>query len=433
MQRHLTFLCISIVFLSTACSTKSRINSALENWAEENQASALIYIHYQDEIEILQTFVGNEAVTPPLPNQSVQLASLTKPVVNHILNSDPQPDVDLLSLSAVLDNHAHQIHPALNSLHVKTMTSGLPRDVENAKITFDENGFAHLSTDSLTWDFSEIEPETTYQYSNFAYHLFGLALESMHHRPLHHLADSLIGTEPGSVSYTTEIDQYMWSGEGWVVDDANYNSRFSSGGLCASMNDLIKLSQLQMDSANEYYGSLPSASNAFYRNPENDLTIILLSPMGVQNLNSIPALIQKIKSELTGAEPELPKRKVTLNPMSELSDSIEIERNLKHWSEVVLSGSGYEIYDALSSSFKMGSIDINDPTWAAIAQLRQEHPDFEPAGFRYVEENPVGLEVWFTSSDESHIAFRWIRSDEKSKPDNLFILPDDMEFMGESF
>ena len=81
------------------------------------------------------------------------------------------------------------------------------------------------------------------------------------------------------------------------------------------------------------------------------------------------------------------------------------------------------------------SLSISDPTWTEIKGLRERLKGFKPAGFRYVTSGePQGIEVWFISDGPEKIAFLWIPSrNDSNKVKDLFIKPDDMEWMNKSF
>jgi len=76
-----------------------------------------------------------------------------------------------------------------------------------------------------------------------------------------------------------------------------------------------------------------------------------------------------------------------------------------------------------------------DATWQELGKLNQLLPNFEIKGFRWVrDQQPKGLEIWCESDSIGTLALRWIPSEiDTNKVENLFILPDDMEWMGKKY
>lgn len=162
--------------------------------------------------------------------------------------------------------------------------------------------------------------------------------------------------------------------------------------------------------------------------PDNTIELVFLS-------GTISILKGEIEHHLGVAESSASKKKVTLKPIHSLKDSDRLESACRRWIEAVESENAEAIFSVINSVSLQGAMDPNDPAWTELARLNSELPNFRALGFRNViDQNPPGLEVWFGSDSEEKLAIRWLLSPSDSAlVENLFIMPDDMTWLGQSY
>lgn len=441
---------IAILFL-TGCTSSFNLSEYVRSWSDDYQVSGRLYVSYEGEVLYSGVCNGSPEIVVPGPDDPVALASLTKLFTAHLVRAaieEGRLEEDT-RLSEVFPEYDSLFHRELTIASLLNMRSGLPRELSEegqVRVRFSEDGRAEDFLPVLAGLESD-EPNVSKNYSNLNYWILGLVLERVYQIPLDQILERQIFTPAAMRHVGINIGAegvsrgYVQYDGRWTRDTAIYSGRYASGGMYASMNDLISLSQFLregrsslLDTTIAYYGSLPSASNVFYLNPGSDLVIIFLAPAGLPDLDAIPQMVGQISAGLTGETPERKKQVVSLQPIEELSDSINVEYGLKRWAPKVESGTASEIYEAMVPYFKPGSLDADDPVWGELAGLRDRYTGFRCAGFRWIEEGvPSGVELWFVTDEGPKIALMWTMDRSEMRAENIFIKPDDMEFLGEKF
>lgn len=340
------------------------------------------------------------------------------------------------------------------------MRSGLAREL-NAEHQFqalplDSNGLLGPYIDNLESLPMRAEPGTKVEYSNLGYWLLGAILEAVGQANLDQVLEQWIfkdlamhssGWREGRSSITKG---YVFKREQWLQDPQDYSCRYASGGFYSSVADLAKLAKalhgdqflsaesksfLQKQDALSIYGSLPSSSHLIMLDWQAELTIIMLQNLALEDLNRIPQFVTECRNALDLTSAERPKRKVVLNSMQSLADTVPLESAMKEWLIALRKGNPKDIFQILAKHSEAGSFNSDDPTWQALADLNRDYPDWKALGYRWInEEEPSGLELWLQMNDHSKMALLWIPSETNpNRIGNLFIRPDDMEWMGEKY
>jgi len=303
------------------------------------------------------------------------------------------------------------------------------------------------------------EPGTEIAYSNLNYWLLGIIIEEVCQSNIIEAFDNILfkplELRNSGFDLTGEIivHGYFFNDEEWKEDTSNYSLRYTSGGFYSCANDLLKLSQeisngsifskesLEMltgsTSKIEMYGSLPGFTHLYIQDIKSDFTLIILNNVGLRDLsvmNDFRNTIEKLLGIENKENKVKSKKVVQLNPMESLNDSIPLEKLMREWVYAVLMESETEIYEILKESAIPGAVEESDDTWKALKELNTNLSNFRPLGFRWVQETPAGIEVWFGSDSTGKIAFRLITfQSDSTLIEGVFVMPDDMYWLGKSY
>ncbi len=429
-----------------------------------SEFNGFVYIAYNGQSVVQKSLTNPKLSASPISFETpVQLASLTKLFVKVALLrlvDDGKLDLDQ-PISDILVKFRPSFGQNITPRHLMEMKSGLPRELldneEIGGVLYNENGFAGPFLDTIPNLELQSEPGEKYSYSNLDYWILGSVIEATTGLPIEEAMKALVFNElemsHSGLVYSNEIAPGIsFQNDVPHQEQINYSGRYTSGGFYASASDLVSLSEalqtpvfLSDHSLNtlfgekdklEIYGSLPTTSNIYFQDRANGITLILLNNVGLSELSQISDLKNEIEKAIGLERKAGPKRKVTLFPVEALSDSSRVESGLKKWARAVESGSESEIYSALKNVSVPGSMRESDPTWKELVKVRNQSPGFKALGYRWVDnEEPKGIEVWFAAPEiEGKLAIRWLLSTtDSTKVENIFVMPDDMEWLGKSF
>ncbi len=455
---------LALLILLCGCKTPAeKIAKAADDQIAISDFNGFVYIAYNGDAVVRKPLTNPKLSTSPITFETpVQLASLTKLFVKvALLRLVDEGKLDLAQpISELLPNFRPNFGQKINARHLMEMKSGLPRELfeddEISGVKFNENRFAGPYLDTIP-DFElKSEPGEKFSYSNLDYWLLGSVIETITGLPIEEAMKTLVFDElemsHSGIVYSNDIAAGIsFQNDVPQEERINYSGRYTSGGFYASASDLVRLSEaLQSpdflsdhsmgilfgeEDKLEIYGSLPTASNIYFQDRANGITLILLNNLGLSELGQVSDLKIEIEKAIGLERKAGPKRKVTLISMEALSDSSKVENGLKKWAEAVESGNENEIYTALENVSVPGSMSESDPTWKELVKVRNQRPGFKALGYRWVDEAPKGIEVWFAAPEaEGKLAIRWLLSTtDSTKVENIFVMPDDMEWMGSSY
>lgn len=459
-----TILYVFIILLLASCkSEKTLIREVIQNAIEEAEFNGYLFVEKNGEVLFYDTIVSPK-LNLDIPNDTtkIYLASLTKLFTEiAILKLHQQGLIDLNApISAYRNTFKPTFGDSITVLNLLKMSSGLPREINEDRLPnalFDKNTFAGPFLDTIPDFECTFEPGTKTAYSNLNYWLLGGIIEKVTDKNLHDAFVDLTFRElgmrnSGIFNAGSSIQKgYVFSNDAWILDDANYEGRYASGGAYATIEDLIILSKAlsegnflnpesrkYLESSNnkvEVFGSLPGNSNMYIQDFANNYSIIALNNIGLRDLSMMTKLKTSIEKALGSPLTNRPKKKVALNPVHTLNDSITIENSLKSWIAAVETQNADAIFESIDQVSVKGSMSSADVTWEELSQLNKSLPNFRALGYRWVNDQaPAGLEVWFGSDSEGKLAIRWLLNEEDSTlVENLFIMPDDMTWQGKSY
>jgi hypothetical protein len=390
---------------------------------------------------------------------AVPLASLSKLIVEvGILKLAEKGKIKLESkLLTYLPKCRAKYAGALKIIDLLQMKSGLPRELKSKGTVhpeFDENFKAQSFMEQ---DFGLdllFEPGTKESYSNLAYWYLGAVIENLIGKNLHDALKELVLDPMGMENSgwlgddQVEMNAHYHYDNRWKEMPSGYLNRYASGGLYASMKDMKAfaknlangfLSETSLEVLTKgqgqitVYGSLPSVSHVYFQDFESEQVFIFLNSIGIRDLELVNHFMVDF-NQLAHISNKRPKRKVTLQALSDLNDSIPMEAFLKQFSEIILEEDSEQIYSCLSRFAEDEALIKEDPTWAAMADLKHRFPEMVVRGYRWsLEEEPKGIELWLTG-EEARITFRFVVSEKQQfQFEGLFIMPDDMTWQGSNY
>jgi len=448
--KYLGFLAL----LLFSCSEPSLKND-IRDLTEEREIVFYCYMEKGTKTLVESSFGYPDKEYALFKDSATNLASLSKLFTQVLV---VQADYDsLLDLDSTIYWHcpkldkefAHQI----TVRQLLKMQSGLPRELPDSHSLpslVNPSGSVKKFMESLPELDLQFVPGTDEAYSNLSYWLLGYILEIRTGLAI----DSLLNSEivrPYQLEQTGYLDKSkVAKSTSSQTEEIDIIQRYTSGGFHSSANDLVKfLYQLEKEAwflpyreliygenmRLEIFGSLPGYTNMLLFYPDESFTAIVLSNTGFKDLDDMSDLRTMILQSVGLSSGESSGNKITVRPFSELSDSIDVEAAMIHWNEAMKAGDAHGIYTSMNKVFVEGSLDENDPTWKAMAEIVKRPENFEPAGFVYKEESGMkGIEAWYKSEGEAVIGFFWIYSkSDTSNPENILIKPVDMEFMGENY
>ncbi|WP_299111542.1 serine hydrolase domain-containing protein [uncultured Winogradskyella sp.] len=457
-----------IIVMFVSCSSEEeRLNKFLYDISTQTEFNGLVYVENNNQVLYNGNILSYSVSSKPLEYDSkVYLASLTKLFTEITILA--LIEEGKLTLDNTIDQYRPNFQPAYGSIisiaNLLNMSTGLPRELDSENLMnslkFDEYGFAGPFLDSTPNIELAFRPGAKFEYSNLNYWLLGAIIEKVTGLNLDQAFSKYIFNplEMKNSGYSLKnpslVIGYKKANDKWIADQTNYIGRYASGGAYSSLQDLIKLSDaLKADQflneksldylfgenqSIEVYGSLPGFTNMIYIEREENTTIIVLNNIGVPDLRKVSELklgVLKILGVDTQKNTQSAKHKITLINVSNLSDSIPIEKGMKNWIEAILNSDKDKMNDVFNDNATTnGKMDITDPTWDELIRLKNEWPNFRVYGYRWIEkENPKGIEVWFYCDGEQRIALQWIIENEGGKTVALFVKPDNMTWLGQEF
>ena len=463
-MNRILVLSLSITLALNSCQSKEdRLNRAITNAIEKSDFNGYLYVERDGDVLFDKTITSPSLELGKLSDTTkTYLASLTKLLTEvAILKLEQRGEIDLdSSISAFRSNFEPDFGYRISVDNLLKMSSGLPRELSQDTlpyVLFNDRKLAGPFLDSIP-DFElSFEPGSTTEYSNLNYWILGAIIEQITDKSLHDAFKELMFDElgmrnTGIFNNLSPIQRgYMFTDNEWNLDTTNYQGRYASGGGYSTGKDLVRLSKALSEgnflssknteylaSTNhkiEVFGSLPGYSNMFIKDIESDYTIILLNNTGVRDLSDVAELKTNIENELGVSQTKNTRRVVKLDPIHTLNDSLVLEKSLKTWINTVENQNADEIFKAIENASTKGSMDKNDRTWDDLSKLNKTLPNFRALGYRWVkDQNPKGIEVWFGSDSDGKLAIRWILNEQDSTlVENIFIMPEDMTWQGESF
>jgi CubicO group peptidase (beta-lactamase class C family) len=430
------------------------LKNEIRNFSEEREIALYGHVEKGTKTLVESAFGYADKEFPLLNDSATNLASLSKLFTQILV---VQADYDsVLDLDSTIYWHcpkldrefAHQI----TVRQLLTMQSGLPRELQDSTSSLplvDDSGSCKTFMESLPELELQFAPGTDEAYSNLSYWLLGYILEIRTGLMIDSLLSSEI-TKPYQLHKAGYLDKSKVAPSLSQNEGLDVIQRYTSGGFHSSANDLAKLlHQLEKeawflsyrdmifgeDNKLEIFGSLPGYTNMLLFYPDESFTAIVLSNTGFRDLDDMSDLRTMILHSVGLSTGESGGNKITVRPFSELNDSIEVEAAMIQWNEAMMAGDAHGIYTSMNKVFVKGSLDENDPTWEAMAELLDRPEKFQPAGFLYKDESGMkGIEAWYKSEGEAVIGFFWIYSkSDTTSPENILIKPVDMEFMGENY
>ena len=131
------------------------------------------------------------------------------------------------------------------------MRAGLPREIHEDRrgVTYDAKGFAGPYLDGLSEVVFEMEPGTKKSYSNLGYWILGAVIETVTEQPYESALRTLVFdplglTDTGLIPVNRDAlaKPHEWQDDHWVIHEKEFpiRSRYSSGALVSSLNDLTR-------------------------------------------------------------------------------------------------------------------------------------------------------------------------------------------------
>lgn len=466
MKYHLVFLTLLCILLSACHSERAPFETLIPRIAEKGKYNGFLHLEQNGRVLYHHSVQTAREGLPGISDSSkLYIASLTKLFTEiAILKLQEQGKI---SLDEKISRYRASFQPEFGQKvtirDLLKMQSGLPRELSMdsniMQVVYNEEGRAGPSLDTMP-DFElSFAPGTNTEYSNLNYWILGTIIEALTGRGLQEAFEQLIFEElqmKGSGLFwkretSALIPGYIFAGGEWQEDSTHYEGRYASGGCHSTVNDLVRLSKalsgeefLTEESKKilahstkriEAYGALPAFSNIFIQDLEKGYTLIFLNNVGLPDLSSISVLKERIENHLGIEIAPIRKRTVTLKPIHSLNDSVRLESAFKQWIKAVESESAEAIFQTITNASVKDAMDPTDPTWTELSRLNTQLPNFRALGFRHViDEQPAGLEVWFGSDVEGKLAIRWLASSKDSTlVANLFVMPDDMTWLGKSY
>ena len=463
---RLRYIALIVVgFCLIRCTSReSKLRTIISEQELDSLFNGVVFVK-QGEKVLLHEQVYDSNLQLPVPNDSsvIQLASLTKLFTK--LTILKMVERGTLELDSSISHYRPDFRPAfgerISLIQLLKMTSGLPRELDEQNIltgvSFDSNGMAGHFLDSMP-EFDLIFPPGEKEaYSNLNYWILGAIIESTSNQTLEqayarYVFQPLGMTQSGISRTPNSIPGYSLEENEWVKDERSYASRYASGGAFSSLNDLRILSEslLEDDFINpsdfprvftadhryEYYGSLPSVTNTFLVDRKNNLTLIALNNIGVTRLDAITDMKLAMMDALSiEREESRLKKRVVLEVIDSLKPEVPLEAGMREWVSAIQTGTARDIYEVINTYSLEGEMVEADETWGEIVAVRDTLPNFDVVGYRWVEaQEPQGLEVWFDCQGPEKVAFRWIPSRKHpNKVENLMVIPDDMDWLGEHY
>jgi CubicO group peptidase (beta-lactamase class C family) len=465
-MKHI-IIAVSCCLILTACESKKKaVKNIVAKTIDQDEVNGFIHIELNNEL-LFHSVVSSLDGDLPIPNEnsSVHLASLSKIFTEVLILK--LVDENKIYLDSSIYFHRKSFKPDFGKIvsvrHLLEMRSGLPRELHadniEAGLRFDDRGMAGSFLDTIENIELAFYPGSEESYSNLNYWLLGAVVEQVTSKNIEEAARDYI-FEPlqmvASGLTSQEIDSiqgYVSYKKDWIKSKLNIKNRYTSGGFYSSIQDLLKLIKalssenfLSQESKSllsqngvinlEVYGSLPSNSNMLIHNEEYGFTMIFLNNIGLKNLSLMTELKSQVEQKLSVAEQgRIRSKKVTISTLNNLRDSIPLEKGLREWIGSIETGNEADIYRSFSKYAVEGAMSATDPTWVELVKKRESLPNFRAVGYRWENNHsPKGIEVWFTCDSVQKIALRWVpSSQDTTKVENLFIMPDDMEWMGEQY
>ena len=467
MFKKANFFCLALIICVSSClSPEEKLTQQIADLKTQTEFNGIIYVEQEGNVLVQDNIVSTEQQIPsPNPNSKVYLASLTKLFTEIVtLKLIEENKLHLDSTIATYKPHFKpDFGKKITLRHLLKMNSGLPRELNsdslmnNLKFNSEDMAGPHL--DTIIPDFElKFEPGSDTSYSNLNYWILGSIIEqvsglSMNDAYSHFIFTPLKMNNSGySVTNGKPLEGYIKENNSWKEKRADYKGRYTSGGCFSSLNDLILLSKALLannylsadssaflfnsDNIIEVYGALPNYTNLFYLNRDENVSTIILNNIGVPDLTKMSDLKSKIDETLDiSLNKTSKKRRVKLINPSNLNDSIPLEAGMKKWIAAVENGNKEEIYAVLNENSVEGTTQKDDPVWDELVKHSNELPNFKAHGYRWVENSDLnGLEVWFLCDGDERLAFLWIVDEaDKTKSTGLFIMPDNITWMGQKF
>lgn len=463
MKKHYLFA-ISILLLVGCDTRKEDVQRIVTDNELVQEFNGVLYVQHQNETLYLnKVSASKEKLEVPELSTPVHLASLTKLFTSIAVLK--LKEKGLIDLDKNITDYRGGFRPSFgNKITIRNllaMKSGLPRelnaDASKSLVRYDNNGYASSFLDTIPEIELLYEPGEKQSYSNLSYWLLGAVIEEVNNTTLNEAFQELIFKPLDMVNSgldeekRTSLIGYYSKKNTHFPDEQSYKHRYSSGGAFSSIEDLVKLSealkgsQFLSDNSKQIltkgknkiaiYGSLHSFTNVYVQDFKSDFVLISLNNVGFTNLDKILVFQHRIEEALGVTSSRRKKKKVRLAAMEALQDSIPLEKGIKLWAEALQSGNKEKIFNIINLYASEGSMSSDDATWSELSKLNLLLPDFEVKGFRWVrDQQPKGIEVWCANDVVGTLALRWIPSEsDTNKVANLFIMPDDMEWMGKKY
>ena len=447
-----------LLLILISCSPD--IPKIVKTYEEKSVFNGYLHVSFEGET-LFQGVVENnyDQVKKPEIDSPVYLASLTKLFTKlTILQLQKEGKLELdQTISELCPQFEPTFGREITIRHLLEMKSGLPRELHNGEsltmVRFDEHKRGYPYLDTIRNISLSGTPGETEAYSNLGYWLLGAVIESVTDLDLDEAYRTLL-FEPYEMEHSglfqmeiKPLPSYTFTGNSPDRDPTNYSGRYASGGAYSSVEDLMRLAEylkLEFDDSTgilfgknnrlDYYGSLPNASNVFVLDREAGFCFIFLNNAGIADLSEITNLLNDVHVELGIEVAPTEKRKIKVDAMSTLRDSVPIENAMLQWSRAVEEGDETVIFEALNSVAEEGSFNAEEPTWSELANLSTRFPRWEALGYRFVKGAPAGYEIWYGAETGEKMAIRWISSEQDpGLIHTIFIQPDDMEWMGKDF
>jgi hypothetical protein len=466
MRFLLSSTILLFVFLLSQSSCQSKKEKLVKVIASYEQSSELNgFLHIEQAEKVLYSgALHNEAFQSPVNKEtSIYLASLTKLFTEiAVLRLWQKGDVQLDSSISKYRKGLHaSFAKRITIRQLLEMQSGLPKELNPeaplSGVQYNSSMMAGPFLDSIKDTPLSYEPGTKEMYSNLNYWILGAVLEEISNSSLAQVFNEEIFHPLGMLHSGLEIapssvsSAYCFRNGQWIPDTNDYAYRYASGGSFSSVSDLLLLAKAIKDtnflSTNArsilsnssgriaIYGSLPGVSNVFLLDFSSNFLLIALNNVGLKDLEVISQLQQEVEGVLEIERAPSSKRKVTVQKIDALNDSIPLEAGLKKWALAIETGSEEQIFQTINACAIEGSMHRNEPQWKELSLLSEKLGSFTVKGFRWVRnEKPSGIEIWIASDTKGQLALRWIpAASDSNKLENLFVMPNDMEWMGDNY
>jgi len=458
---HFSFrvlLCAILLLLLISCS--SGIPKIVETYEVKSVFNGYLHVSFKGDI-LFQGVVGNtyDQVKKPEMDSPVYLASLTKLFTKlAILQLENGGKLDLdQTISEVWPHFQPTFGQEVTVRHLLEMKSGLPRELHDGEsltmVRYDDHKRGSPYLDTIRDISLSGTPGETVAYSNLGYWLLGAVIEVVTSSNLDEAYRTLL-FEPYDLEQSglhqmemKPLPSYSFQGNSPQRDTTNYSGRYASGGAYSSVKDMIRLAETLgsefVDSENllfgknerlEHYGSLPNATNVFVVDRKADFCFIFLNNSGIADLSEITNLLNEVQVELGIEVAPTEKRKIKVDAMSTLRDSVPLEHAMLEWSKALEEGDEQALFEILNSVSEQGAFDQDEATWSELSRLPKRFSGWKTFGYRLVRESPAGYEIWYGAETGEKMAIRWISSEQDpGLIHTIFIQPDDMEWMGKDF